>query len=192
MKIPSQAKRVFKGKIFDVYQWEQQMFDGSHETFEMLKRPDTVQIIATGDEKIFIAKEQQPNRTEPYLTLFGGRVDDGEEPLAAAKRELLEEAGMTTNDWELWCTKEPASKIEWTVYTFIARGCKQTHAQCLDAGEKITLHEVNLDEFVTNATHPSFRNLGITWELLRLQLEPKKLEEFKKKLFISPHPPLQQ
>ncbi len=38
MKIPPNAKRVFKGIIFDVYQWQQKMFDGSKETFEMLKR----------------------------------------------------------------------------------------------------------------------------------------------------------
>ena len=27
-KIPNNAKRVFKGVIFDVYQWEQEVFDG--------------------------------------------------------------------------------------------------------------------------------------------------------------------
>lgn len=37
MKLPPQAKKVFTGQIFDVYQWEQEMYDGSFETFEMLK-----------------------------------------------------------------------------------------------------------------------------------------------------------
>ena len=37
MKVPKQAKRVFKGVIFDVYQWEQEMFDGTKEIFEKLK-----------------------------------------------------------------------------------------------------------------------------------------------------------
>jgi len=41
MKLTSQAQRVFKGIIFDVYQWKQKMFDGSQGIFEMLKRPDT-------------------------------------------------------------------------------------------------------------------------------------------------------
>ena len=40
--IPANAKKVFHGVIFDVYQWEQEMFDGTKEIFEKLKRPDTV------------------------------------------------------------------------------------------------------------------------------------------------------
>ncbi len=44
--IPEQAELKFRGVIFDVYQWPQEMFDGSVETFEMLRRADTVKIIA--------------------------------------------------------------------------------------------------------------------------------------------------
>ena len=40
--IPPEADRVFRGEIYEVYQWPQKMPDGSVETFEMLRRPDTV------------------------------------------------------------------------------------------------------------------------------------------------------
>ena len=43
--IPKDARCVFKGVIFEVWQWEQKMFDGSMATFERIKRPDTVVII---------------------------------------------------------------------------------------------------------------------------------------------------
>ncbi|MFH1187732.1 MAG: NUDIX domain-containing protein, partial [bacterium] len=114
MKIPKSAKLKFKGIIFDVYQWEQKMFDGTYETFEMLKRPDTVEIIPVAGDKILINEQQQPN-TPVFLSLFGGRVDEGEEPLRAAKRELLEEAGYASDDWEIIRACEPYSKMEWTV-----------------------------------------------------------------------------
>src|SRR5215467_9321922 len=32
--IPEHAERVFQGKIFDVYQWPQKLYDGSTATFE--------------------------------------------------------------------------------------------------------------------------------------------------------------
>ena len=51
-KLPKNARRVFKGEIFEVWQWPQKMYDGSTETFEMLKRPDTTQVIATVGDKI--------------------------------------------------------------------------------------------------------------------------------------------
>ncbi len=45
VKIPSHAVKVFSGVIFDVYQWEQELFNGNVSTFEALRRPSTVIII---------------------------------------------------------------------------------------------------------------------------------------------------
>ena len=44
--LPENAKLVFKGIIHDIYQWEQEMFDGSKATFERIRRPDTTAVIA--------------------------------------------------------------------------------------------------------------------------------------------------
>src|SRR3989344_9504870 len=100
--MPDNAKRVFKGVIFDVYQWEQEMFDGSKATFEKLKRPDTVVIFGVlPDGKIILTEQEQPSK-EPFIGATGGRVDEGEEILAAAKRELLEESGYEAEEFILW------------------------------------------------------------------------------------------
>ena len=89
--IPDNAEMVFRGVIFDVYQWPQTMFDGSTETFEMLRRPDTVKIIAIKGDKIIIIKQRQP-RKDWFYTYPGGRIDPTDRnELAAAKRELREE-----------------------------------------------------------------------------------------------------
>ena len=40
--IPPDAKRVFKGKIFEAYQWEQELYDGTKTIFEKLARDDSV------------------------------------------------------------------------------------------------------------------------------------------------------
>ena len=65
------------------------MFDGTTETFEMLKRPNTIEVIATQGDKIYLSKQSQPNKHD-YYSLFGGRAEPNEEPLVTAKRELLE------------------------------------------------------------------------------------------------------
>lgn len=74
MKIPLNARRVFKGIIFDVYQWEQKMFDGSFKTFEMLKRLNTVEIIAIQNNKILLSKQSQPNKENFYSLLEVGKM----------------------------------------------------------------------------------------------------------------------
>ena len=93
--IPDNAQRVFKGVIYDVYQWPQTMFDGSTKTFEMLKRADTVEIIAVHDDKHVDLNEEQPHLPLHY-TLPAGRHDvPGETELASmsGRRPGAEETG---------------------------------------------------------------------------------------------------
>jgi len=183
MKIPKQAKQIFKGVIFDVYQWPQKMFDGNYETFEMLKRPDTVQIIATQKNKILMSRERQPH-TGYFYSLFGGRVDKNEKPLAAAKRELLEESGLTTKNWKLISTEKPFNKVDWTIYTYVARDCKKINRQNLDSGEMIQVKIMSFDEFFEIVTASNFRGRDLALFLLRLEHQGKKyLNDFKKFIF---------
>ncbi len=184
MKIPQQAKRVFKGVVFDVYQWEQDMFDGSKEIFEALKRTNGVTIIAVSGDKIIYAEEDQPG-TGTFTTFFGGKSEEGEDPLETAKRELLEESGLSSDDWELVKIHDSySSKLDWTVHTYVARNVVQTGTQHLDPGEKITVKEASWDEFLTIAAGDSFRNKEWALELLRWQKNaPEKLDAFKQTLF---------
>lgn len=169
--------------IFDVYHWRQKMFDGTSETFEMLKRPDTVQIIVVVGDKIWITREQQPG-LRLSAGLYGGRLDPGEKPLAAAKRELLEESGLICKDWKIFKIYEPHEKIDWKVYYYIARDCKKVAAPRLDGGEKIKRQAVSFERFINIATAEGFRAGEFSSDLLRMQLDPKKLRAFRRRLFL--------
>ncbi|HEY4513381.1 MAG TPA: hypothetical protein VJH06_02610 [Candidatus Paceibacterota bacterium] len=71
--IPDDAKRVFKGVIFDVYQWEQEMYDGTKAIFEKLKRPDTVVVFPVlPDGKIILTEQEQPGK-KPFIGATGGQ-----------------------------------------------------------------------------------------------------------------------
>lgn len=145
--VPEQAERVFKGIIFDVYHWQQEMFDGSFETFERLKRPDTVEVMCVDGDQILVSKEQQPD-CEEFLTVPGGRHDnETENELLAAKREIREELGYTFKNWKLIHAKQPISKIDHIVYTFLATDVEEVLEQQLDAGEKIEVVCYSFDEF---------------------------------------------
>lgn len=144
---PPHATKVFSGILFDVYQWPQQLFDGSVTTFEMLKRADTAEIIAVKDRKIMLQEQEQPNKPTFYC-LPGGRVEKGEEPLVGAKRELLEESGFVSDIWELYSTVRPLHKIAWSIYLYLARDCHWLQAPQLDAGEKIKILWVTFNELL--------------------------------------------
>lgn len=181
MKIPPNAKKVFDGIIFDVYQWEQEMFDGTTSTFEMLKRPNTIEVIATMGDKILLSKQSQPNKSDFY-SLFGGRAEEGEEPLVTAKRELLEESGLKSDEWELLKTYTPTHKIDWNIYMYVARNCTETSKQKLDAGEKIETIKCTFDEFIKIVESENYWGNDLVLDILRMK-QNNKLEEFKKKIF---------
>ncbi|MEK9196198.1 MAG: NUDIX hydrolase [Patescibacteria group bacterium] len=142
-KIPDVANNVFGGEIFDVYQWEQELYDGTTATFEMLKRRDTAGIIAIVDDKIVILKDEQPHRGMT-LTFPSGKVESGESWLEGAKRETLEETGMQFADWRLIYVKNDIPRMEYANVYFLAQNLISRGEQKLDAGEKI---EVLLKDF---------------------------------------------
>ncbi len=179
--IPDNAKKMFSGVIFDVYHWEQKLFDGTTATFERLKRPATLLVIPEVDGKIAIADQEQPHKGT-FLSLLGGRQDNDEDPLEGAKRELLEEAGLVSDQWELWKTVEPYNKVVWTIYIYIARNCKKVSSQNVDAGEKITVRELSFEEFVEAVLSEEFCGHELVEQVLRMKLEPELLKKFKQML----------
>jgi 8-oxo-dGTP pyrophosphatase MutT (NUDIX family) len=182
MKLPANAKKVFQGKIFSVYQWEQELYDGTTATFEALKRTGTIQIIPTVGDKILLSHEEQPTKPRSF-TFLGGRQEENEEPLVTAKRELLEETGMQSDDWELLKTYNNEGKIDWEMYLFVARNCRKVAEPKLDGGERIDVIEVTWNEFLEKVSSESFWGKIIANDILRMRLDETKLEAFKKKLF---------
>lgn len=187
-RIPDHAKKVFTGTVWDIYQWEQEQFDGSFITYEGAKRVPSALIIAVQDGKLVICNEEQPGRA-PFVGIPAGRFDSYDEvPLEAAKRELREETGLTSDDWILW-QKHESNFMDWDTYIYIARNCTKTHEVDFDPGEKIETRLVDLDEFLmlseTDREERKFRNRNLVPDLLRFRMDPIAKEEFKSLLGIS-------
>ena len=67
---------------------------GLEREFEIKLEGDTAVVLAlTPGREVVLVREFRPGVEETLLELPGGAVDDGEDPLAAAGRELLEETG---------------------------------------------------------------------------------------------------
>lgn len=178
-KIPEHAKKVFEGKIFDVYQWEQVLFDDSKAIFESLKRSETVTVIpVTEDGKIMLIEEEQP-QIPLHLKNVAGKVDPGEKPEETARRELLEETGYACKELRLWYLENPVYKIDWTVYTYVAKGCKKVGDQNLEGGERIKPILYSFEEFIDKVLEEDFPNLALKVKVLEAKVDPQKMEELK-------------
>ncbi len=170
--IPTKAHRVFSGKIFDVYQWEQKLYDGSLAIFEALDRSDTVHTIGIlPDERILLVYDEQPHR-QGVLTPPGGKIDDGETPVEAAKREFLEETGYSVGKLIPWHEYQMHSKIDWIVHAFIGQDLIKESEPALEAGERIAVRTYTFNEFLQLGRSPLLRDKTLRIMLLEALLDP--------------------
>lgn len=181
--IPATATKVFSGVFFNIYQWQQELYDGSFATFERAKRPDSTSMIAvTPDKKIIVTEQEQPS-LQPFWALVGGVVDPGETPLEAAKRELLEESGMRAKNLEHWFSVQNSSRVEWSIHTYIAYDVELVQVAAPEAGEKIKLHSFEFEEFIELVQQDRFRNSEVSLKIMKAIVQPEGLSELKKLFF---------
>ncbi len=107
----------------------------------------------TPARKVLVLKEYRHGAGIIGLGLPGGGAEPGEEPAAAARRELLEETGYAADDLvELgWCWANWANQNN-KVHHFLATDCRRIAAPSPDPTEEIAVGFVDVDELLTNPT----------------------------------------
>lgn len=91
---------VFKGKIFDIKHDEIELSNGAHSFRDVILHPGGVVIVAQKDDKILLVKQYRYAISQAIYELPAGKLEYGEDPLEAAKRELHEETGYVASRWE--------------------------------------------------------------------------------------------
>ena len=128
--------------------WEGKRFavevDGN---VEIARTPPAVAIVPVdADGRIVLVRQQRPAAGRPLLELPAGLVDDGEEPLASAQRELREETGLHGGTWrELAAFWSSPGFTDEYVTVFAAEGLEEGEPQ-LDEGEEIGVERWTVSE----------------------------------------------
>lgn len=93
--------RIFSGRIFNV-SLNKVRSQGSREvTCEVVEHNGGVVIACQPSaEEIFLIRQYRYAVDEELIELPAGRLNQGEDRLAAAKRELIEETGYEASHWE--------------------------------------------------------------------------------------------
>lgn len=110
-----------------------------HPEYYVLEYPTWVNVIAlTNDGKFVMVKQYRHGLGIVATELCAGVAEQGETPLEAAKRELMEETGFGGGEWELnmVVSANPGSQDNLS-YSFIARGVEKLSDQHLDETEDV-------------------------------------------------------
>jgi ADP-ribose pyrophosphatase len=134
------GKTVYHGAVFDVRRDDVIEPSGVRATREVIVHPGSVVILPVlADGRIVLVRQFRYSTGQFLWELVAGRMDPGESPLRAARRELLEETGSRARRYRLFLDVFPTPGfLSERMFIFLARGLAAGEAQPED-DEKITV-----------------------------------------------------
>jgi len=112
--------------------------------FDVVQCFNWVNIIALDENnEVILVKQYRHGTEEVTLEIPGGAINQNEDSLSAAKRELVEETGYTSSNWKfLGKVDANPAFMNNSCETYLALNAKKTHELSLDPFEEIeVLHK---------------------------------------------------
>ena len=93
------SEYVYNGKVIDVKRDNILVSNGHKSVREVVEHSGGVVILAIHDDKILLVKQYRYPLKETAIELPAGKLEKGEDPDFASKRELKEETGYIAKKW---------------------------------------------------------------------------------------------
>ena len=132
-----QKNYIYRGKIINLRCDDALLPNGQPCKREIIEHPGGACVVYVEDGKVLLVRQYRYAYGESLYEIPAGKLEKGEDPLLAAARELEEEAGVKSQDFDLLyvCYPTPGYTNE-KIYIYRANG-----------GEKVAAH-LDEDEFL--------------------------------------------
>ena len=143
------SKEIADCRIFKVREdFCERDSDGKAATFFVIENPDWVNVIALTEKgEVVLIEQFRHGSEEIILEIPGGMLDENEDTETAAKRELLEETGYTSDELVYLGKSRPNPAIQnnW-IYHYAALKSEKTGDTDFDEHESVVTKLVPLSE----------------------------------------------
>ena len=135
--------------IFSVSRTRREHPEFGEADFYVMDLPDWINVVAlTPEDDVVLVRQFRHGTDEVTLEIPGGNVDDGETPREAAERELREETGYESENWECIGVVEPnPAFMNNRCQTWLARDARPTADPNPDEHEEFELMRVPRQAF---------------------------------------------
>jgi ADP-ribose pyrophosphatase len=123
--------------------------DGAETYREFIRHPGAVVILPLfEDGSVLLERQFRYPLDRVFIEYPAGKIDQGEDHLECAKRELQEETGYTASDWQFLCTIHNAiAYSDEHLELYLARGLTAGEAK-LDDGEFLETFRASVPELL--------------------------------------------
>lgn len=141
------SKRVADCRVFRVRE-DVAESDGKTRNFFVIENPAWVNVVAlTPDREVLLIEQYRHGTDGMTIEIPGGIVDDGEDPMETARRELLEETGYSCGRIVELGVSTPNPAIQDNVqHHFLALDCEPTGQTNFDDDESIRTFLMPLED----------------------------------------------
>lgn len=141
---------AYDGHFLKVQRDTVKLPDGKSTTREYIKHPGAVVILPLFDDgMVLLERQYRYPLGRVFIEYPAGKIDEGEDYLSCAKRELREETGYTATEWQHVCTIHNAiAYADEHLELFLARGLIAGERR-LDDGEFLDVFKAPLKDMLT-------------------------------------------
>lgn len=147
------SKEIADCRVFKVREdFCERESNGKTSSFFVIENPDWVNVIAlTRNREVVLIEQFRHGIEEIVLEIPGGLIDDDDENTeTAARRELLEETGFSSDNFVLLGKSRPNPALQNnTVFHYLALDCEKTQDVSFDEHESVAAKIVSLEDAKT-------------------------------------------
>ena len=122
---------VHEGSFIELHVERFRFADGDEVEREIVHHPGAVGIVCHDDTHLYLVRQPREAVGDPdSLELPAGKLEEGEDPLATARRELAEEIGKAAEHWEpLTSYYSSVGVMDEKVHVVLATGLSDASAE---------------------------------------------------------------
>lgn len=153
------TEEIFQGHVFRVTLDEVELENGTTSKREIVHHHGGACVLPlTDDGRVLLVRQYRYALQEELWELPAGKLEAGEDPFEAARRELEEECGVTAETFiSLGVLYPTVGYDSERIYIWAAKGLKPT-AQHLDEGEFLDVSALPFDEVVQMVMNDEIRD----------------------------------
>lgn len=164
------SELIFDGRVVKLYKDNVELATGQKSFREVVKHSGGVVILAEKEDKILLVKQFRYPMKEVMFELPAGKLEIGEDPFEAAKRELEEETGYCANKWtDLGYVYTSPGYSDEKLYLYKAEDLEFTHYHP-DEGEIIQAFEYKYDDVLKMILDGKINDAKTLCAILRARL----------------------